>query len=449
MDVISNQQNVMNDHERLFDAWADGGVDGMVIGPLVFNSPDLLKDATPAKKNGSPTITFDPDPAVYRRLGVDPPEAPEPMEDRRKLLEKTFQAAKDRGFSVWIFQAQTGAGPGGDEHHLYDQRSRAATCARMVDTLQQYPMVDGAIMDGPEWGYEIAPHHMNKRSYIFDDLPESVAPLCQELGYDYQALVATKNRLFNAMHNIDGDAVPQKNTSGFPGDLAEMGDQDLLAWFDFRIESLTAYFRGVNDCVKAETSRPVKLGVGPRTASFAPLCGYDFTKLLEFLDVLCPKHYFWHRGFDGLIGTVGRYVETLCLWNRGLSDGAALSYVRGLFGLSLPGVETRIDFENAMFQEFFDEVVVDETKRALGGVDDPERIVPWTDAGRFPHDGDPMSARDLQSILRASESAGLTRFLYHHHGNLTDGEWTVMSKMCGNMWDALSSDYRPPDRLVL
>ena len=40
----------------------------------------------------------------------------------------------------------------------------------------------------------------------------------------------------------------------------------------------------------------------------------------------------------------------------------------------------------------FEQVVTQETRRALASVDDPERIVPWLDTGRFPHDGDPMSA---------------------------------------------------------
>ena len=47
-------------------------------------------------------------------------------------------------------------------HIFADTKSHAATCARMIDTLEQYPMADGAIMDGPEWGYEIAPHHMKE-----------------------------------------------------------------------------------------------------------------------------------------------------------------------------------------------------------------------------------------------------------------------------------------------
>ena len=73
-----------------------------------------------------------------------------------------------------------------------------AQIARMVDTLEHFSMADGAIVDGPEWGYEIAPHHQNHRSYIFNDLPENVAPLCADLGYDYGALVAASEQAMRA-----------------------------------------------------------------------------------------------------------------------------------------------------------------------------------------------------------------------------------------------------------
>jgi hypothetical protein len=194
----------------------------------------------------------------------------------------------------------------------------------------------------------------------------------------------------------------------------------------------------------------VKLGVGPRTSAFAPLCGYDFSRLAESIDILLPKHYFWHRGFDGMLGTVGRYVETLADWNPSLSDADALLVVKALFGIDLPDVQTRFDLESALTPAFFDQVVARETRRALASVDDPSRIVPWLETGRSPHDGDPMTAGHLRQLLESAAEAGLQRFLYHHQGNLTPGEWTVISKLCGTVpWRPLESAYVPPDAHVL
>ena len=450
MDVMRDLESVMDHHEQLFPAWDAGGVDGLVMGPPVFNAADLMPGVRSREKGSEPIPIYEPNPDVYKRFGVTPPERISVSADRRALLEKTFAAAKDLGWSVWIFQPQTGMGPGGDGNNLADEKTRAAICARMVDTFEQFPAVDGGIMDGPEWGYEIDPNHMGHRSYIFNDLPDSVEPLCKELGYDFSSLVAAKDRFYECLHSLSPSRVGLHATGGFLGATQLFGsDPDLTAWFKFRTEALTAFFRGVREGVDSEMSRPIKLGVGPRSAAFAPLCGYDFEKLAEFLDVLLPKHYFWHRGFDGMVGTVSRYAETLLEWNNGLGEGDALRVVEALFGLNLPGVESRSDLESALIPEFFEQVAQDETRRALAVVDDPNRIVPWLEAGRSPHDGDPMNAGQLRLLLENAKEAGLQRFLYHHQGNLTAGEWVVMSEICGERWDPLKSDYEPLDRHVL
>lgn len=450
MDVMRDLERVIEDYERLFDAWEAGGVDGLVVGPLAFNDPDLLPGVARRPKAAPPAPTFDPDPKIYKRLGVDPPPAPAPEPKKRARLERALAAAKDRGWSVFIFQPGAGAGPGGGGHTLGDRKTLAAACARIVDTLRHYPMADGGIMDGPEWGYEIAPHHMDHRSYIFNDLPETLAPKCAELGYDYHALVSAKDRLFNRLHSLDPAEIALHAPGGLLGASCLLGnDPDLAAWFRFRIDALTGFFRTVRECLASEMARPAKLGAGPRTAAFAPLCGYDFARLAEFMDILLPKHYFWHRGFDGLVGTVYRYVETLTHWNPGLSDADALAVVHALFGLRLPGVSDRLDLESALTPEFFEQVVAQETRRALAAVDDPDRIVPWLETGRSPHDGDPMTAGHLGQLLESAQNAGLKRFLYHHQGNLTAGEWAVISARCGRPWRPLESDYLPPDRHVL
>ena len=451
MDVMRDLESVMNDHQRILDAWAAGGVDGVVFGPLVFGTPKLDKDAQAAPTGEPVAAAYDPNPAVYQRLGVETPPAPEhKLPEKRALLEKTMIAAKDRGMQVYAMYPDNGGGPGGDGYYLHDDKTLASRVARMVDTLEHFPMVDGAVMDGPEWGYEMAPHHMNYRSYFFNDLPPELEPMATDLGYDYNAMVAAKDRLLELFHNFDPARVRLHARGGLVGAYQLFGsDSDLMAWLSFRVESLTRYFRRIRQGLAAELDRPIRLGCGPRSAAFAPLCGYDFAQLAEFMDFLLPKHYFFHRGFDGFIGTVYRYSQTLHEWNPGLSVAETLDIVQALFGIVLPGVEDMVDFETALSPEFFQQVVTLETKRALAAVDDPERIVPWLDTGRFPHDGDPMSSRDLKMLLDTAEEAGLRRFNYHHQGNLSAGEWVIISDKCGTRWDPRQSDWEPTDDLVL
>ncbi|MEE3043145.1 MAG: hypothetical protein VX255_09640 [Candidatus Latescibacterota bacterium] len=451
MDVMRDLESVMDDHERILDGWAEGGVDGVVFGPLVFGTNRLLQGAKAIESGQVVADAYDPNPAVYKRMGVEAPAAPEhKLPEKRALLEKTMVAAKDRGMEVYIMYADSGAGPGGDGYYMNDEKTIRSRVARMVDVLEHFPMADGAVMDGPEWGYEIAPHHMNYRSYFFNDLPEALAPMAADLSYDYGAMVAGKDRLLELFHSFDPDRIRLHAKGGLVGTYQLFGsDPDVMAWLAFRVESLTGYFRQIREGLADGLDRKVKLGCGPRSAAFAPLCGYDFAQLAQFMDFLLPKHYFFHRGFDGFIGTVHRYCETLCEWNPKLEVADALSVVEALFGIVMPGVEDMVGFESALNPEFFEQVVTLETKRALAAVDDPNRIVPWLDTGRFPHDGDPMSARDLQMLLDTAEAAGLQRFNYHHQGNLSPGEWVVISNKCGTRWDPRTSAYEPPDALVL
>ena len=112
--------------------------------------------------------------------------------------------------------------------------------------------------------------------------------------------------------------------------------------------------------------------------------------------------------------------------------------------MQLPEIESLADMELGFPQAFFDEVVQEETRRALAAVSDPWKVLPWVDTGRMPHAGDPMTSGDLYRILTASEEAGLQRFLFHNHAHLTAAEWKVMSRMCGQEWDEDPEGYWPP-----
>jgi len=452
MDVMRDIEHLIDDHERILDGWQEGGVEGLVIGPTVFNSPKLQVGTLHYEsREKQPVAIFDPNPKVYARFGVEPPEAPADKEpEKRVKLDKMLTSAKDRGFTTMFFGGHAGGGPGGDGHHLFDKTSCAASCARIVDTLEAFPMVDGTVFDGPEWGYEIAPHHQDHRSYIFRDLPDNLRDGCTALGYDFDALVAAKDRLFDLFHNLDPRRIHLHGGGGYLGGFHLLGaDPDLAAWMKFRVDSITGYFRGIREGVDAVSDRKLLIGAGPRSASWAPLTGCDFAHLADHLDIMLPKHYFFHRGFDGFLGTVFRYVETLCEWNPKLTDADAFEVVQAFLGIRLPAVEHRRDLEHALTPEFYREIVGQETRRAVAVVDDPSRIVPWLDTGRAPHDGDPMTAHDLHQLLTAAQEQGLQRFLYHHHGNLTAGEWGVMSGMCGKEWEPRTSAYAPPDEAVL
>ncbi len=190
-------------------------------------------------------------------------------------------------------------------------------------------MAKGTVFDSPEWGSEIHLPYNDHITSVFYEMPEVMRAGVTVPGYDFDALNAAKDRFFEKLHNLDRRQIGLHASGGFLGGLHFFGaDPDFTAWLRFRMESLTAHYRRVREGVDAETTRSIKVGIGSRTAAFAPLCGFDLARLAEFADFLCPKFYVFHRGFDGLVGTVNRYVETLCDWNPKLTDQDALEVVR-------------------------------------------------------------------------------------------------------------------------
>jgi len=424
-------ETILDNYERVFDAWEVLGVRGIVIGRMVFQDGQ-----------GRYHAIFQPDARHYKRLGVQPPPPPQQMfADRRRKLDRLFAEAKRRRWSILIFAPNAGEGPGArDKYHRF--ASPYAWAARAVDTLAQFPEVDGGIIDGPEWGYEIEPGH---RSDIFADLPETVRALAESMHYDFDELRQAAQRLRARLQDLNEQAVRSYSEAESAGTAGLLGsDPDLMSWVRFRTEVLTDTVKMLKGLMH-EQRADLCLGMGPRSAAFAPLCGYDFRGLMKYLDYLLPKHYFWHRGVDGFYGSVYRWMRTLTEWNPGLSDEAALAVVKGVFGIELPGVKSAFDFERGFPEEFFEQVVIKETKAALAAVDRPEQVVPWVDVGRRPHRGDPMGSGDFIRILGASRQAGLKRFLYHNHAHLTAAEIEVMRHLCGNPAVPVPGGYEAPN----
>jgi hypothetical protein len=73
----------------------------------------------------------------------------------------------------------------------------------------------------------------------------------------------------------------------------------------------------------------------------------DYQKMHGFFDCIFPKHYYWHRGFDGMYGTVARWVQTLKDWNPAFTEQDCFAVVKVLFGLEFPKVNSLADIRGA------------------------------------------------------------------------------------------------------
>lgn len=427
---------VIDNYEEIFDGWQAGGVGAVVFGRLMFEG----SDGTPMS-----TAAFDPNPAVYKDFDVEPPAAPDDkLPEKRKKLEQALTAAKARGLELYVFCPDAGQGKGGSGHVLADEVSLRARVARVRDVMEAFPMVDGGVLDGPELGYEITSGH---RSNLFEDMPETLRDKATELGCDYDAIVAARDRMNARLHDLDPAQIDLRGDGGFLGMLELFdGDADLAAFFAFRRDLLMDYYRRQREA-QLQMPRKVRIGVGSRLPCFNPLTGSDLSVLGSLYDFILPKLYFYHRGFDGFYGTIGRYIQTLTEWNPGLDDARAMKVVEALLGIRLPWVRSRLDLDLGFAAGQFDDFVASETRRMLAAAP-ADRVVPWLEAGREPHHGDPISAGDLHRIVAAAHGAGLEKCLYHSHTHLTPGEWAVLSNLCGQPWHDGMAGYAPPDALA-
>jgi hypothetical protein len=412
----------MEGFEERFDAWHDAGVRGLVVGYLRFELPDdaAMPDGRGRQHRSVPVWT--PDPAVYEAHGETPPEEEPRDPEREARFRAMLDDAASRGWQILWF-------------------CPPMSPAALQDLANQFPMVDGAVVDGPgENHYELAFHHGGE---LFEVRPGEDARFLA-IGADLDRIHRGIAALKQSFQSLTPQRVRYLGPGGMLGGLTLFDlEEDSLYWLRQRRASSRHRWQENRAAVDA-VDRPFRLGGIPRTATFSPLTGQDYEEMSGFYDLLFPKHYYWHRGFDGLYGTVARWVQRLRRWNPDLTEADALLVVQNLFGLQLPGVESLLDLEMGFGPEFFDQVVAGETRRALEAVGgDADRLIFWVSTGRAPHAGDAMTARDLHGILASARDAGMTRFLFHPDPRIGASEWRVLSSLCGIPWEERRGGWVP------
>jgi len=439
MYMIYPLEQWLDDYVRTLDAWEEGGVKGLVIGPLVFFKEVPRFDFTYARP-GFKLPTFAPDPKIYQRYGLNPP--PDAPRDPRKekQLQGLVENAAARGWEILFFGPGQYGQPRSPEQDPFGALSLAAG---IEDTMRAFPQAKGVVIDGGgEHHYELAFHHGGELLEIRD----TEKPLLEHLGMDIGRMDRGIVHLRDRMHRLTPSMVRYYAKGGMMGglDLFDL-NEDALYWLRSRqeatMQTVAAYRKQIDGL-----ERKAKFATITRATTFSLLTTQDYARIHPYFDYLFHKHYFWNRGFDGMYGTIARWVRTIGEWNPGLSEEDCFLAVECWLGLKLPGVKTLADMDEKGFpDEFFSEVVSSETRRALDAVGDPNKVFAWVSTGRNPHAGDPMPAHDLYRILVASQSAGLKRFVYHPDLNVGAEEWSVISGLCGKRWHEDPSGYWPSD----
>jgi hypothetical protein len=433
----------MADYRRTFDAWADGGVRGIAIGYMEFLQPD-----------GSTIPSFPADPKVYESFGVAPPTwdaapgslpAGENRVARDREKERRLQAMLDdaarRGWQILMFLRPLRRA---SEPPSEDPFSAASFGASVQDMMNAYPQARGVIIDGVGGRTYELEFPQRRNLFQIDDLEK---PQFAALGIDIGRLERGAAHLDARFHQLTPSLVRYYSPAGVLAGLALFDlDEDALYWLRKRQEASLAYMAALRKQID-RLNRKIEMGTIPRAPVFSLLSSQDYQKMHPYFDYIFPKHYFWLRGYDGLYGTVARWVRTIHEWNPSLSETDCFAVAEAWFGIALPGIRSLADMELGFPEEFFSKVVYSETRRALEAVGDPNKVIAWVQTGQRPHGGDPMTEGDLHHILTASQRAGLRRFIYHpvYGHDLSAGEWSVISTLCGKRWNEDPSGYWPGD----
>ena len=419
----------MSDYRRTFDAWEDGGVRGIAVGYLQFDDAE----------SGTRIPTFEADPAAYKSFGVAPPAEARRDPEKEKQLQAMLDNAAARGWEILFFGS---GGRGGSRPAGEDPFGAVGFAAGVEDTMRAFPQASGVILDGAgEHRYELAFHHGGE---LFE-MSEGERQRFDRLGFDGARMERGMRHLRERFHKLTPARVRYLADGGMLGGLALFDvDEDALYWLRTRQETTLRNMAALREQMD-RLSRKVKLATIPRSAVFSLLTTQDYEKTHAFFDYIFPKHYFWHRGFDGMYGTIARWVRRIGRWNPSLSESDCFRVVKSWFGLELPGIRSLSDMDLGFPDEFFSELVYSETRRALDATGDPDKVIAWVSTGRSPHAGDPMPAHDLHRILVASQRAGLRRFLFHPSPDLSVPEWKVISSLCGNEWQEDPDGYWPSE----
>lgn len=441
MFIHSPLEQWMADYKRTFDAWAEGGVRGLVVGPLrFFPKVPRFEMSYMYQFQGARYPTFKPDPRVYKSFGVRPP----PEEPRDPAKEKQLQAMLDdaasRGWEILFYESGQ---MGGARPLAEDPYGAVGFAAGVQDTMNAFPQAHGILLDAcNEQPHELVIHKGREIFEILEDERRRFA----HLGIDGARMERGMKHLRERFHSFTSSKVRYYASGGMLGALALFDlSEDTLYWLRKRQEILIGYLASISPQIRT-LNRKVKLGNIPRQPALSLQTTHDYLKMEPHLDYIFPKHYFWHRGFDGLYGTVSRWVQKIAEWNPGLTEKDCFAVVKAWLGLELPGIHSVADMDSVGFPDaFFSELVHSETRRALDAFGDDSRVIAWVSTGRHPHGGDPMPGRDLHRILTASARAGLKRFVYHPDPDLGTAEWGVISGLCGKPWVPRPDGYWPPN----
>ena len=172
--------------------------------------------------------------------------------------------------------------------------------------------------------------------------PESIKAQAAIRGYDPDKLERGRCHLHERFRSLTPAEVRYYGPYGVLSEINLFDiNEDAVYWLRWRREDgikTGAAFRHELD----KSPRKLLLGNGPRSAVFSGMTALDFHAWDQIVDVLLVKHYFWHRGFDGMYGTVARWIGQIQEWNPASDRTGLLCGTESVAGCRFAGGQLSI-----------------------------------------------------------------------------------------------------------
>ena len=197
-------EDVVDDYERIFDAWEAGGIRGLVFGRLLFADDD----------GGFTVPAYRSDPEIFRRRGIELETTDAPLNaDKEKRLQNMLDNARARGWGVLIFCPGQGTHRASGLPIEEDPHGAQLQAAIWEDVFAAFPQADGGLMDGwTESPYELTYHHGNA---VFRELRDPEKETATARGWDAARLEAGRAHVHRRFQSFTSKMVGYYGDHGF------------------------------------------------------------------------------------------------------------------------------------------------------------------------------------------------------------------------------------------
>jgi hypothetical protein len=146
MYMIYPLEQWLDDYEQTLDAWAEGGRGGGSSSDRWCSTRKSPASISPIPGRRERLATFAPEPAIYRKYGVEPPAEAPARSEKRTAAARADQ--KRRGARAGKFCSSDQDSAAARNRSSRNPFGALSLAAGIEDTLRAFPEAQGVVIDG-------------------------------------------------------------------------------------------------------------------------------------------------------------------------------------------------------------------------------------------------------------------------------------------------------------